>query len=411
MNLILKKILTFYEQILQYDVGLANLLVIAAVQLLALLVFLLSRFLLSKIIKRVSAHTANSFDDRLNDKIILRRFSYVPALLTLNAFVGYLPAYSEVISVLINVAIVSALLLGFAKVISISIKFVEETEVYREKPIKGYLQILNIVLYSWGIILILGLLTGENPWTLVTGLSAFTAILLLVFKDTLLSFVASLQISSYNLVQKGDWITVAKYDADGDVIDIALHTIKVQNFDKTITVIPTYKLIEESFKNWRGMQESGGRRLKRTLFIDLSSIRFVDDELIERFKNYQFISEYLESRQREIAEYNLEHNYDMSNPVNGRRMTNIGTFRAYLEHYLYERKDIRKDMPFMVRQLQSGAEGLPIELYVFVNTTEWREYENIQSDIFDHIFAIVQEFDLRLYQQPSGNDMKHFGRF
>ncbi len=410
MEIILKSILYYYEQLERYDVGLANLLVFAAVKLLALLVFLASRFILSKVIKRISAHTANSFDDRLNNKTVLRRFSYVPALLTLNAFIKYLPAYYGPLSILLNAAIVAALLLGFAKVISISIKFVEETEAYREKPIKGYLQILKIMLYSWGIILILGLLTGENPWTLVTGLSAFTAILLLVFRDTLLSFVASLQISSYNLVQKGDWITVAKYDADGDVIDIALHTIKVQNFDKTITVIPTYKLIEESFKNWRGMQESGGRRLKRTLFIDLSSIRFVDDELIERFKKYQLITEYIENRQKEIVEYNIEHNYDMSNPVNGRRMTNVGTFRAYLEQYLYQRKDIRKDMPFMVRQLQSGAEGLPMELYVFVNTTEWREYENIQSDIFDHIFAIVQEFDLRLYQQPAGNDMKMFGK-
>lgn len=263
-----------------------------------------------------------------------------------------------------------------------------------------------IILYIFGSILIIGNLVGESPWAILTGLGALTAVLLLLFRDTILSFVASIQITSYDLVKVGDWVEVPKYNADGDVIDISLNVIKIQNWDKTITVIPTYKLIEDSFKNWRGMTLSGGRRIKRAVYIDQSSVKFCSAEMLSRFSKYTLIKDYLEIKQREIGEYNRAKNFDESVLVNGRRLTNLGTFRAYLIEYLKQRDDIRMDLTFMVRQLSPGSEGIPIEIYIFTATTDWTRYENIQADIFDHILAVVPEFELSIFQNPTGSDFK-----
>ena len=211
------------------------------------------------------------------------------------------------------------------------------------------------------------------------------------------------------MVKVGDWISVPTFGADGDVIDIALHTIKVQNWDKTITVIPTYKLIEDSFKNWRGMQLSGGRRIKRSIYLDQNSVAFCTEEMLERFGKFQLLNEYLSKKKEEVNKFNEVKKVDVSQVVNGRRLTNVGTFRAYLREYLHQREDINKGMTFLVRHLPPGPEGLPIEIYVFTTTTAWVEYEDIQSDIFDHIFAIVPQFDLRIFQNPTGNDFKSLG--
>jgi miniconductance mechanosensitive channel len=246
----------------------------------------------------------------------------------------------------------------------------------------------------------------QSPWLLISGLGAVTAVLLLIFKDTILSFLASLHIVMYDLVRVGDWIEMPKYDADGDVIDIALHTVKVQNWDKTITTIPTYKLIEDSFKNWRGMQESGGRRIKRHLLIDQKSVKFCDEEMVERFKKIQLLSPYLNQKKEEIEVFNKEHNIDTSVLINGRRMTNLGTFRAYVTAYLKGNELISKDMTFLVRQLQPTPEGLPLEIYVFSRDTAWANYEAIQADIFDHLLAAISFFDLRVFQRPSGYDLE-----
>ena len=251
----------------------------------------------------------------------------------------------------------------------------------------------------------IGVFTGKSPLAILGGIGAMTAVLMLIFKDTILSFVSSIQISGYGLIHKGDWIEMPKYGADGDVIDIALHTIKVQNWDKTITVIPTSKLTEDSFKNWRGMTQSGGRRIKRSVNIDLNTVKFCDEDMIERFGKIQLISEYVKNKQEELNKYNEENNIDETQLVNGRRMTNIGTYRAYIEAYLRSHNKINHDLTYMVRQLAPGPSGLPIEIYAFTNDIAWLNYEAIQADIFDHILAVTSHFNLSIYQNPSGYDI------
>ena len=260
-----------------------------------------------------------------------------------------------------------------------------------------------------GAIIIVGALLGRSPMVLLSGFGAMTAVILLIFRDTILSFVASLQISSNDLVRVGDWIESPKFGADGDVVDIALHTVKVQNWDKTFTIIPTYKLIDESFKNWRGMQQSGGRRIKRAVYLDISSIKFCDEAMVERFKKIQIIADYVAGKQEELKNHNAENEIDDSVLVNGRRMTNIGTFRAYVEAYLRHHKKIHQDMTFLIRQLPPGPTGLPLEIYVFTNDTAWANYEAIQADIFDHILAVIPQFDLRVFQEPTGKDFGRLG--
>jgi miniconductance mechanosensitive channel len=274
------------------------------------------------------------------------------------------------------------------------------------RTIKGYIQIMKIALFIVGGIVALATLADRSPLVMLGGLGAMTAVLLIVFRDTILSFVASLQISNYDMMRVGDWIEMPQYGADGDVVDIGLHTIRVQNWDKTITAIPTHKFLTDSFKNWRSMPESGGRRIKRSIYIDMNSIRFLEDEDIERFGKFVLLQDYIDRKKREIDEYNTEHLPDQSFTANARRLTNIGTFRHYVVRYLRQHPQINREMTLMVRQLNPTPQGLPLEVYVFSSDVAWVSYEGIQSDIFDHIMAIVSEFDLRLYQQPSGGDVE-----
>jgi miniconductance mechanosensitive channel len=252
-------------------------------------------------------------------------------------------------------------------------------------------------------------LTGISPWGILSGIGAMTAVLLVIFRDSLLGLVASIQISKNNLVSIGDWIEVPRYQADGDVIDITLTTIRIQNWDKTITTVPSYAIISESFKNWKGMFQAGGRRIKRSVYIDTSSVRFLDDDLYDRLYKIQILRPYLESRKKEIEEFNRMNEVDVTEPVNGRRMTNIGTFRAYLTAYLRNHPGTNKDLIMMVRQLQPTDTGLPLEIYAFSRDTSWVNYESLQSDIFDHIFATLPHFDLRVFQNPSGKDLRAMG--
>jgi miniconductance mechanosensitive channel len=274
-------------------------------------------------------------------------------------------------------------------------------------------QLIRIILYIAAGILILSILMGKSPTYFLTAFGAMTALIMLIFKDTILGLVASVQMSANDMVRIGDWVEMPKFNADGDVIAINLNTVKVQNWDKTVTSIPTYYFITDSFKNWRGMKESGGRRIKRALFINAASIKFVDPDMRERFLSYQLLEDYLVSRQKEIDAFNKKQKVDTSVLINGRRMTNIGVFRHYVENYLRNHKDIRKDMSLMVRQLSIEDRGVPIEIYCFTKTTVWTEYEEIQSDIFDHLMAAVSFFDLEIFQQPSGSDMTRMlsGRF
>jgi miniconductance mechanosensitive channel len=274
----------------------------------------------------------------------------------------------------------------------------------REIPIKGLIQVLKIALYFLAAIFVISILLNKTPVYLLSGIGALAAVMMLVFRDSILGFVAGIQLAANRMVSVGDWIEMPKYGADGDVLEVALTTVKVQNWDKTITTIPTYALISESFKNWRGMDQSGGRRIKRSLNIDMSSIRFCDEEMLERYEKIQYISEYIEQKKQELEEFNQLTNVDNASLANGRRMTNIGTFRAYIVAYLLHHPMINKDMTFLVRQLPSTQYGLPIEIYVFSKDKVWANYEAIQADIFDHILAVVPEFDLRVYQNPTGAD-------
>ncbi|ACE85490.1 mechanosensitive ion channel family protein [Cellvibrio japonicus] len=281
------------------------------------------------------------------------------------------------------------------------------TSIGRRMPLRGISQSIKLIAALVAIIFGISLVIDKSPLILFSGLGAMTAVLLLVFKDAILGFVAGIQLAANNMLSLGDWLEMPKYGADGDVIDISLTTVKVRNWDNTITTVPAYALISDSFKNWRGMSESGGRRIKRAVYIDATSVKFLQQEDIQRLRRAALLSDYIEEKIRDIEADNQQSGIDLEYPVNGRRLTNLGTFRAYLSAYLRNHKNIHKGMTQMVRQLEPKAEGIPLEVYAFSNDTSWANYERIQADIFDHIFAVIPEFGLRVYQSPSGYDMQH----
>ncbi|MEM6475351.1 MAG: mechanosensitive ion channel domain-containing protein [Pseudomonadota bacterium] len=277
----------------------------------------------------------------------------------------------------------------------------------RNRPIKGFVQVVKILVLSGAAIIIIAVLIDESPLLLLSGLGAITAVLLLVFKDTILSLVASVQLTTGDMLRVGDWIAMPDMGADGDVIDISLHTVKVQNFDKTIAYIPTHRLVSDAYRNWRGMSDAGARRIKRALVLDQNSVRFLSDEEVVGLKRFKMLKDFLEERRQEIAEWNERELTGEDAPVNARRFTNIGVLRAYIIAYLDWHPRINSEgFTQLVRQLDPSPLGIPIELYCFTDTTVWTEYEDIQADIFDHLLAILHEFDLRLFQEPSGMDVR-----
>ncbi|MCI5044002.1 MAG: mechanosensitive ion channel family protein [Aquisalinus sp.] len=276
----------------------------------------------------------------------------------------------------------------------------------RQFPIKSFVQVAKMAIYFLALVAVLSLVLGQSPLSLLAGFGALTAVLMFVFKDPILGFVSGIQLSANRMVAVGDWIEMPSYNVDGDVMEIALTTVKIRNFDKTITTVPTQALISESFKNWRGMTETGGRRIKRAINIDVSTIRFCDQEMLQRFSKIQYISDYIAEKQTELDAYNAEKGADPETLVNGRRLTNVGTFRAYVEAYLDNHPKISKSLTFLVRQLQPTENGLPIEIYVFSLDTNWVSYEKIQADIFDHVLAAASEFELRIFQNPTGGDFR-----
>ncbi len=274
------------------------------------------------------------------------------------------------------------------------------------RPVKSYVQLANLAVYLVAGIFIIARLANQSPWFFVTGLGAMMAVILLIFRDTLLSLVASVQLTNNDVIRVGDWIEMPQFDADGDVVDIALHTVKVENWDKTVTVIPTHKFLEHSFKNWRNMFEIGGRRIKRSIHINTSTIRFLTDDEIERFSRFALLQDYMKAKTSELEEFNARLAADASITANARRLTNVGTLRAYITAYLRGHPAIHQELTFLVRQLQPTPEGLPIQIYVFTKDTRWANYEGIQADIFDHILAVIPEFGLSVYQRPSGDDFR-----
>lgn len=375
---------------------------ILGIFLAAYIIYIITKKIIITSIQKFTQKTETEYDDILLNPKFLKQISLVAPLIIINYFDHFFKPFDKVVLRITEALIAFVIVLAINSLLSSLTTILERKGKFEDRPIKGYVQVVKILVYIFGIIIIIGLLANESPLTLLSAVGALTAVLVLVFRDTLLSFVASIQIASYDIIKVGDWIEVPKYAADGDVIDIALHTIKVQNFDKTITIIPTYKLLEDSFKNWRGMKQSGGRRIKRSIFIDLNSVKFCTPEMIDKYKKIVLLKEYIEDKEKIISEFNdrISSEFD----VNKRRLTNIGTFRQYIKKYLEQRSDIHKEMAFMVRQLASEANGVPLEIYVFTTTTDWLEYENILADIFDHLLAVVPEFDLRIFQNPTGND-------
>lgn len=371
----------------------------------------LSNWIVKRILVRgVYRLLRHARDAELEDFGVIRRLSNIVPALVLATGVKAIPGLPEaVVTVVQNVCggfIVLTVALALAAVLDIINLLYQRRSDARLHPIKGYLQVVKIVLYAIATILIIATLIDRSPLILLSGLGAMAAVLMLIFQDTLLSLVASVQITSNDLIRVGDWVEMPQLNADGDVIDIALHTVKVQNWDKTITSIPTKRFISDSFKNWRGMQESGGRRIKRSLFLDQQSVHFLSEEECRHLHRFSLLEDYLGEKQRDIDAWNARLAERGQEPVNTRRITNIGTFRAYVERYVRSHPGIHQNMTFIVRQLAPTADGLPLEIYCFTNTVSWVPYEAIQSDIFDHLLSILPEFGLRVFQHPSGADMR-----
>jgi miniconductance mechanosensitive channel len=380
-------------------------LTLALIAVISVVIFLVVRMFLGRGLTALAGRTETKIDDVLVKKLKPFRIAWLAPLIIIYLLAELEPTYQVWIekATLFLILWISAFTLN-ALMDALNV-FYESSSSYKGISIQGYLDIVKILVILSGIILSVSLISGQSPLALLTGLGAVTAILLLVFRDTILSFVASLQINTNDLVKEGDWIEVPSYDADGDVINITLHTIKVQNWDKTISVIPTHKIMEVSYKNWRGMQESGGRRIKRAVHIDLASIRFCDEEMLERFRKVDILREYLDQRLAEIEQERVQKGIEIDSPLDSRQLTNLGTYRAYIEAYLRTQPKIHQEgMTFLIRQLAPGPTGVPLEIYVFTKTTEWIEYERIQADIFDHLLAAVPVFDLRVFQEPTGLD-------
>lgn len=374
--------------------------------LLAFVADFVVRRILTRLILRIVGRAVHDLDALLQP--VVRSFTRVVPAIIIHQGIGGVPHLSTgAVTLIQNVAgafMIVAVAIGVGAGLDMANALYVRSPRAHRRSIKGYLQVLKIVIYAIATILVIAALIDRSPLLLLSGLGALAAVLMLVFKDTILSLVASVQLNSNDMLRVGDWIEMPQLNADGDVIDIALHTVKVQNWDKTITTIPTWRMINESYKNWRGMQESGGRRIKRALLIDQTSARFLTEAERDRMRRFLLIDDYLADKAAEMADWNAKLVEAGRDPVNMRRSTNIGAFRAYVQNYLENHPRIRQDMTLLVRQLQPTETGLPLEIYAFTATVAWAEYEAIQGDIFDHLLAILPEFGLRLFQSPSGAD-------
>jgi miniconductance mechanosensitive channel len=367
-----------------------------------------------RLVEIVFQRSKNTWDDALVKHGFVRRLSFLMPIIVIYMSADLmLPDQAMAPELFKRLAMVFFVFAGVWMLDSILLAVREiysKSEMAVHRPIRGYLDAIKIIAYVMAGIFLVSILTDQSPWGVLSILGGFTVVLMLVFKDTILGFVASIQLSGHDMVRVGDWIEMPKYGADGDVIDVTIHTVKVRNWDKTITTIPTYSLVSDAFKNWRGMSESGGRRIKRALHIDMSSIKFCSDDLLERFKKFDLIKDYIIQKQEEITGYNKEHATDPEQLINGRRQTNIGVFRAYIIAYLKNHPKIHQGMTFLIRHLEPTQNGLPVQIYVFSNDQVWANYEAIQADIFDHLLAAVPEFELRVFQNPTGYDFKDWNK-
>ena len=371
------------------------------------------RHIILTAVTRLVKKTKATWDDIVFDRKVLTHVSHLVAPILLY--------------ILLPLAISNLGLLNFIQricmiyIIAVFLKFISslltalfhvysEKEQFRDRPLKGLLQTVQVILFFIGGIIIVSILIDKSPMVLLTGLGASAAVLMLVFKDSIMGFVSGIQLSANNMLRVGDWIQMPKYGADGTVIEVTLNTVKVRNWDNTITTIPPYALVSDSFQNWRGMQESGGRRIKRSIRIDMNSVKFCTPEMLAKYKKIQLLKDYIEETEKVIEDYNKEHGIDNSILVNGRRQTNLGVFRAYLTNYLKSLPTVNQDLTCMVRQLQPTEQGIPLDLYFFSAIKAWVPYEGVQADVFDHVLAIIPEFDLHVFQNPTGEDFRELSK-
>ena len=398
-------------ELAQYATSIVSLTVLIAVSITA---FMVTKRIALSLLKLFIEKSPTKWDDILAER---KFFSRLAALVPAAIIYAAAPVMLQGIPMLVSAAMIAAKLYTivmltlavYSALDTLHIIF-GQTRLSTKIAIKGFIQASKLIFFLIAALLCLSVITDKTPIYFLSGLGAIAAILLLIFKDIILGLVAGIQLSLNDMVSEGDWIEMPQFGADGDVIDVSITVVKVQNWDKTITTIPTYALTSQSFKNWRGMQESGGRRIKRSIIINMNSIKFCDNELKEKLSSIQLIGDYVKSRNQEIDSYNIEHKIDEQNLINGRRMTNIGTFRRYTEEYLKAHPSIRQDMTFLVRQLQPTDKGLPLEIYVFCNDQRWAPYESIQADIFDHLLAALPQFELTVFQNPTGADFKELAK-
>lgn len=399
-----------FNALLETYPWLATVTYVVAVLVLSWLFYLLGQRLLVRLVARLTRSSQATWDDAIFERKVIHRLANLLPALVIYAAVPYVPGIPSGVAIVIRNVAAAFMVLTVA--LAISALFAAINDIYtaseraRTHPIKGYLQVANIIIFVVAILLMIAVLIDRSPLLLLSGVGAMTAVLMLVFKDTILSLVASVQLTSNDMLRVGDWIEMPQLGADGDVVDIALHTVKVQNWDKTITTIPTHRLISESYRNWRGMQETGGRRIKRSIHLDQTSIRYLTPEERGRMSRVSLLADYIAAKQAELEEFNASLTEQGQEPVNTRRLTNLGTFRAYVHAYLAHHPSVHQGLTLLVRQQPPGPTGLPIEIYCFTNTVRWAEYESIQSDIFDHLLAVVPEFGLRVFQQPTGADIE-----
>jgi miniconductance mechanosensitive channel len=385
-------------------------LTLLALLFVALLLGRIGRFVIAQGVGLLRRQASMRWIGDLSDNKVFHRLAQIIPSLVVQFGLAIIPGLSDRLQTILGNLALSFTLLSLVMAISASLDTMlviyARTEHARTRSIKGYVQLAKMLLYVLGAIIIVATLINRSPLLLLSGLGAMSAVILLVYKDTLLSFVASVQLTSNDMLRVGDWIEMPQLGADGDVVDITLHTVKVQNFDKTIVSIPTWRLMSDSFKNWRGMQQAGGRRIMRDVHIDAGGVRFLSDEEERHLGQVRLLNEYLARKQPELQRWNEAQGNVAALSANRRRMTNLGTFRAYAQAYLDTHPSIAPHMTCMVRQMQSTAQGVPLQIYCFTKTTEWGEYERIQADIFDYLLAVLPEFGLSLYQQPSGNDWR-----
>lgn len=378
------------------------------VLILAALVYFITKRIVVSLIQKLIVKTKSKLDDILVERKVFERLSLLAPSIVIYKLIPFAlapyPAFADVAAVAVSLYAVLVATLAIDSAIGAFLAIYHTFPVAKRIPVQNFGQVARLLLYFVALILVISLIIGESPLKLFAGLGAMTAVLMLVFKDPILGFVAGLQLSYNKMVNLGDWVDIPQHKASGDILEIGLTTVKVQNFDNTITTVPTQALINESFKNWRGMQESGGRRIKRALYVDIGSIGFCDEERLARYSKVEFIKEYIDMKQQELDTHNAKLDLNKS-LVNGRRITNIGTFRAYILAYLKNHPLINQRLTLLVRQLETVDSGVPIEIYAFSADKNWVNYEALQADIFDHLFAVAREFDLQLFQRPSGNDL------